>query len=150
MIKKSILLFFIIFGFSSSYATTIKEFTTQKDYGLVFIYSSTCPYCHKMVHVVEALQKKYDFEVYPISADAKALGSYSMFYNLTPGVIDRYYGSTRPMFPLLILQDLNRPENFYPIAQGYISLSQTEQNLKTVIGSLSVQKHKNIGEENAQ
>ena len=111
----------------------IKFLVNSKQFGLVFIYDSKCPYCKKMAEVVKELQKEYGFEVFPMSADHKSINGFKNFIPMNESMFNKYFkGRTNNIkFPQLFLQTLNTKDlKFYPLSNGYTSLARVKLFLK--------------------
>lgn len=94
----------------------------HKRYGLVFIYSSTCQYCHRQLPMLLELQS--NFRVMGISAD----GNY--FVELDENIVDEAIVND-PMvqaFPTILLLDKKRPAKIF-ISKGLTSLADLEEKI---------------------
>ncbi len=94
----------------------------QKRYGLVFIYSSTCQYCHKQLPILLELQS--NFRVMGISA----YGNY--FADLNENIIDENIVNDHLVqaFPTILLLDKKRPAKIF-ISKGLTSLETLEEKI---------------------
>lgn len=94
----------------------------HKRYGLVFIYSSTCQYCHKQLPILLELQSK--IRVMGISTD----GNY--FADLNENITDENIvnDSIVQAFPTILLLDKKRPTKIF-ISKGLTSLETLEEKI---------------------
>jgi conjugal transfer pilus assembly protein TraF len=94
----------------------------DKRYGLVFIYSSTCQYCHKQLPILLELQSK--IRVMGISTD----GNY--FEGLHENITDTNIvnDSMVQAFPTILLLDKKRPAKIF-ISKGLTSLETLEEKI---------------------
>ena len=94
----------------------------HKRYGLVFIYSSTCPHCHKQLPILLELQSK--IRVMGISTD----GNY--FADLNENITDENIvnDSIVQAFPTILLLDKKRPAKIF-ISKGLTSLETLEEKI---------------------
>lgn len=94
----------------------------HKRYGLVFIYSSTCQYCHKQLPILLELQSK--IRVMGISTD----GNY--FANLNENITDENIANDPLVqaFPTILLLDKKRPAKIF-ISKGLTSLETLEEKI---------------------
>ncbi len=94
----------------------------HKRYGLVFIYSSTCPHCHRQLPIILKLQEK--IKVMGISAD----GNY--FADLNENITDENITNDLLVqaFPTILLLDKKRPAKLF-ISKGLTSLESLEEKI---------------------
>jgi conjugal transfer pilus assembly protein TraF len=94
----------------------------HKRYGLVFIYSSTCPHCHRQLPIILKLQEK--IKVMGISVDGNS------FVDLNENIVDENI-TNDPMvqaFPTILLLDKKRPAKIF-ISKGLTSLADLEEKI---------------------
>jgi conjugal transfer pilus assembly protein TraF len=100
----------------------------SKTYGLFFVFSKDCPYCHEMAPVVKAFAQAYGFEVLAISADGEGIPEFpsprkdnGILKNLNPE------GGVPAVF-------LVNPKTKWvlPIARGLLNQDQLEENVRVV------------------
>lgn len=94
----------------------------HKNYGLVFIYSSSCPHCHRQLPILKKLQSK--FKIMGISSD----GNY--FAGLDENITDENI-TNDPLvraFPTILLLDKKHPAKIF-ISKGLTSLDTLEEKI---------------------
>lgn len=94
----------------------------HKRYGLVFIYSSTCQYCHKQLPILLELQSK--IRVMGISTD----GSYFEELNENITDVNIVNDPLVQAFPTILLLDKKRPAKIF-ISKGLTSLETLEEKI---------------------
>jgi len=143
---RNIILLIVIMASNIGFSTSL-----NKDYSLVFIYESTCPYCQKMAPVVRDIQKENSMNLYAISADNKTLDVLDdkevINLPLSADITTKYYGSSPVRFPLLVLQQLNGDMNHYVIANGLTPKSDAEKTLNSYLNYFNQAKTLKIREQ---
>lgn len=93
-------------------------------YGLVFIYSSNCPYCHRQLPIILKFKDRHQLQVMGISID----GNY--FENLDENITDETI-TNDPLvqaFPTILLLDKYHPAKIF-ISKGLTSLDTLEDKI---------------------
>ena len=117
--------------YKNMYEQKIKEqekdailLNAHKRYGLVFIYSSTCPHCHRQLPIILSLVEKHKLKVMGISADS------NYFADLNENITDENIVNDPLVraFPTILLLDKKRPAKIF-ISKGLTSLSDLEEKI---------------------
>lgn len=97
---------------------------------ILFIYSSTCPFCQKTAPVIAAFQDKYDFTVLPITIDGIPLPELP---NTLPdnGIAARLGVETVPAIYLAFPSE----DRFERVATGFLSLTELERKISQLTES---------------
>jgi len=66
----------LVLSLSTAVADERSLLETARDKGLLFFFSSDCPYCHRLAPVLQAFEKQYGFTVLPISLDGAGIPGY--------------------------------------------------------------------------
>ncbi len=101
---------------------TVKKFNDS--YKLIFIYTSTCGYCHKFAPVLAEFVKDYALNIESLTANGGKIAGFTNAKHDEKRIEDfniRY-------FPAVIVQNKNNVNDTYVLASGY--LSKTELNDK--------------------
>ncbi len=95
---------------------------SNKRYGLVFVYSSSCSHCHRQLPIILKLQDK--FRVMGISID----GNY--FENLDENITDENIANDPLIqaYPTILLLDKKKPAKIF-ISKGLTSLTELEEKI---------------------
>jgi conjugal transfer pilus assembly protein TraF len=96
----------------------------HKRYGLVFIYSSTCPHCHRQLPIILSLLDKHKLKGMGISVD----GNY--FADLNENIVDENIVNDTLVhaFPTILLLDKKHPAKIF-ISKGLTSLDTLEEKI---------------------
>lgn len=92
---------------------------------ILFVYSSTCPYCQKVAPNVAEFQRKYDFTVLPVSMDGIALPEFANNTLSDNGISTRLGIETVPAI-FLAFPGENRFEH---LATGFVSTVELERKI---------------------
>lgn len=113
--------------------TAIREFA--KSNGFFFFFSPSCQYCHLFAPIVKDFAEKYRIAVLAINLESQNHANLKEFPNAIP---DK--GAAR-LFKVTYLPSLfvvnPRTREVIPIANGFISLEQLEENLSRIIEAKS-------------
>lgn len=94
-----------------------------QEYGLAFIFSSTCPYCHQFAPTLQAFAKQTGLPVYAFSMDGRGLPQYPQPLTATKDILMTFYQtSSNATYPALFLVNLNNRKHV-PLAIGNVPLS---------------------------
>ena len=98
-------------------------------YGIVFIYSSSCPHCHNQLPILKMLKEKYQFKVMGISID----GNY--FEDLDENITDERIANDPLVqaFPTILLLDKKHPAKIF-ISKGLTTIDELEIRIASRIG----------------
>ncbi len=104
---------------------------SNKRYGLVFVYSSSCQHCHRQLPIILKLQSK--LKVMGISVD----GNY--FEGLNENIVDENIANDPLVqaYPTILLLDKKNPAKIF-ISKGLTSLSELEEKIVK-----RIQEHEN-------
>jgi thiol-disulfide isomerase/thioredoxin len=140
---RKIILLILVLASNVSFSANL-----NKDYSLVFVYESTCPYCQKMAPVVIDIQKEYSMNLYAVSADNKTLATLNnkdvINLPLSADITNKYYGSNPVRFPLLVLQQLNGEMKHYVIANGLTPKADVENILNSYLNYFNQAKQRKL------
>jgi conjugal transfer pilus assembly protein TraF len=89
--------------------------------GLLFFYSSTCPYCHRMLTVIHLLKNKYNFNIKMISMDGLPMSGWDGEWQHDRGLAIRLSVQSTPA--TYLAKPAQKPE-ILEIGQGFLSLSE--------------------------
>lgn len=94
-----------------------------QEYGLAFIFSSTCPYCHQFAPTLQAFAKQTGLPVYAFSVDGKGLAQYPQPLTATFDILTTFYEDAQnASYPALFLVNLNNRKHV-PLAIGNVPLN---------------------------
>ncbi|HIF9519458.1 TPA: conjugal transfer protein TraF [Photobacterium damselae] len=96
---------------------------STQPYGLAFIFSSRCPYCHKFAPTLVQFAKQTGLTVYPFSVDGAGLPQYPNPLTATQEIVQEFYHSTTNItYPALFLVNLNTRKHV-TLSMGNVPLS---------------------------
>ncbi|HIF9533893.1 TPA: conjugal transfer protein TraF [Photobacterium damselae] len=96
---------------------------STQPYGLAFIFSSHCPYCHKFAPTLVQFAKQTGLTVYPFSVDGAGLPQYPNPLTATQEIVQEFYHSTTNItYPALFLVNLNTRKHV-TLSMGNVPLS---------------------------
>lgn len=100
---------------------TSPSYTQQ--YGLAFIFSSKCPYCHKFAPTLQTFAAKNQLPVYAFSVDGIGLPQYPTPLTATKDILQEFYHSESNItYPALFLVNLNNKKHV-TLGMGNVPLS---------------------------
>jgi len=108
--------------YSKANTNTLIGKLAKKGYSLVFFFDSKCPHCQKFAPIVKDVSTKYGISVYPFTFGG-TLPSFTQPIPVNRSIYQTYYGSTKPFFPVMFLQNTNTMQ-FYLVAKGETSQAQ--------------------------
>jgi len=103
---------------------TIKHINDR--YGIFFLFSSTCPHCHRYSPILKNFQEKYGINVMPVSMDGGGLPEWDNF-TVNNGQIAKM-GINVEAVPTTILFD-KETKQVVPIGFGVLSHSELEERI---------------------
>ena len=110
---------------------TIK--TNTQEYGLAFIFSSTCPHCQRFAPTLEAFAATTGLPVYAFSADGKGIHTYSKPLMATPDVMNTFFPNQESIiYPALFLVNLNTRAHV-PLSLGNVPFSALDTTYKAAM-----------------
>lgn len=96
----------------------------RESYKLIFVYTSTCSYCHKLAPNLSAFVKEYNLDIESLTANGgKIRGFSNAKYDL--GRIDALYIR---YFPAVMVENKNNKNETYTLASGYLSKEELKNN----------------------
>ncbi|MGR5333714.1 type-F conjugative transfer system pilin assembly thiol-disulfide isomerase TrbB [Photobacterium damselae] len=96
---------------------------STQPYGLAFIFSSRCPYCHKFAPTLVQFAKQTGLTVYPFSVDGAGLPQYPNPLTATQEIVQEFYHTTTNItYPALFLVNLNTRQHV-TLSMGNVPLS---------------------------
>jgi conjugal transfer pilus assembly protein TraF len=101
--------------------------TLAATHGLVFIFRSDCPYCHRFAPVLKRFEQEYGMTVFAISLDGKGLPEYP-YPQPDNGIAARLNASS---VPALYLTAPSKKE-IRPVGFGVMALSELVQRISTL------------------
>ncbi len=102
-----------------------------KNYGLIYIYRSECPYCQKFAPVVKDFAARYNWQVLGISLDGKQIEEFPNSKQ-NNGIAEALNIKVVPA-----LLAVNPKDNSYiPVAYGYISQQEMETRINLLVGKV--------------
>lgn len=94
-----------------------------QEYGLAFIFSSTCPYCHQFAPTLQQFEKQTGLPVYAFSVDGKGLPQYPQPLTATGDILSTFFESANnATYPALFLVNLDNRKHV-PLAIGNVPLN---------------------------
>ena len=94
-----------------------------QEYGLAFIFSSTCPYCHQFAPTLKQFAQQTGLPVYAFSVDGRGLPQYPQPLTATNDILTTFYQtSSNATYPALFLVNLNNRKHV-PLAIGNVPLT---------------------------
>ena len=100
-----------------------KPQTNTQEYGLAFIFSSTCPYCHQFAPTLKQFAQQTGLPVYAFSVDGRGLPQYPQPLTATNDILTTFYQtSSNATYPALFLVNLNNRKHV-PLAIGNVPLT---------------------------
>nr|WP_238486388.1 conjugal transfer protein TraF [Motilimonas eburnea] len=108
--------------------------------GLWFFFLSDCPYCEKMASVLQILERKFNFEVLPVSLDGRGLvsGEYPDFVYDPNGKMATKLQITAAPTVYLVTKD---GMEFYNVTQRLVSAQEMEERVLLVAREASLITH---------
>lgn len=113
----------------------IEEATTQTEeqYGLAFIFSSSCPYCVKFAPTAEAFAAQYELPMYAFSVDGKPLHTFTTPLIATQDILlDFFKAPENVIYPALFLVNLNNRKHI-PLGIGNVPYSVLTKTYNAVL-----------------
>lgn len=98
--------------------------TANQRYGLVFVYSSGCPYCARQLPVLLKLKQNYGFKLLGISADGEHFEGLDETIS-NPGIVN---DPNIQSFPTIMLLDKQRPARIF-ISKGLTTLDELTERI---------------------
>ena len=107
--------------------------TNTQEYGLAFIFSSTCPHCRKFAPTLEAFAATTGLPVYAFSADGKGIHTYSTPLMATPDVMNTFFPNQESIiYPALFLVNLDTRAHV-PLSLGNVPFSALDTTYKAAM-----------------
>lgn len=107
--------------------------TNTQEYGLAFIFSSTCPHCRKFAPTLEAFAATTSLPVYAFSADGKGIHTYSTPLMATPDIMSQFFPNQESIiYPALFLVNLNTRAHV-PLSLGNVPFSALDTTYKAAM-----------------
>lgn len=106
---------------------TIKHINDR--YGIFFLFSSTCPHCHRYSPILKNFQDKYGITIMPISMDGGGLPEWPNFM-VNNGQITKM-GITETSVPQTVLFDKDSRQ-VIPVGTGVLSHSELEERIYAI------------------
>ncbi|WP_305810558.1 conjugal transfer protein TraF [Photobacterium leiognathi] len=92
-------------------------------YGLAFIFSAQCPYCHAFAPTLQTFARETGLTVYPFSVDGRGLAQYPHPLTATQEIVQTFYHSTTNVtYPALFLVNLQNRKHV-TLSLGNVPLS---------------------------
>ncbi len=108
-------------------AETVRHINER--YGIFFLFSSTCPHCHRYSPILKAFQEKYGINIMPVSMDGGGLPEWDKFM-VDRGQIAKM-GIKVEAVPATILFD-KETRQVLPIGFGVLSHSDLEERIYAI------------------
>lgn len=105
-------------------ANTIKHINDR--YGIFFLFSSTCPHCHRYAPILKSFQLKYGINIMAVSMDGGGLPGWDQFM-VNTGQIAKM-GIKMEAVPATLLFD-KTTRKVIPIGTGVLSHSELEERI---------------------
>ena len=99
-----------------------------KEYGLIFFFSSNCPYCHRYAPIIKSLGNSYGLKILGISLDGKCLTEF-LDCRMNRGESE-VMGVTAVPTTLLFNKSSGRTEI---IGTGILSITQLEERIYKIL-----------------
>lgn len=116
---------------------TIK--TNTQEYGLAFIFSSTCPHCQKFAPTLEAFAATTGLPVYAFSADGKGIHTYKQPLMANQDVLIEFFPNQESIvYPALFLVDLDTRAHV-PLSLGNVPFSALDTTYKAAMSYPHIQ-----------
>lgn len=109
---------------NSNVAATIKNINER--YGIFFVFSGSCPHCHRYSPILKSFQEIYGITIMPISIDGGSLPQWDQFV-VDQGQINKM-GINVEAVPATLLFDKQTKE-IIPIGFGVLSHSELEERI---------------------
>lgn len=106
---------------------TIKHINDR--YGIFFLFSSTCPHCHRYSPILKNFQEKYGITIMPISMDGGGLAEWPNFMVNTGQVAKM--GITETTVPQTVLFD-KESRQVLTVGTGVLSHSELEERIYAI------------------
>jgi len=108
-------------------ASTIRHINDR--YGVFFLFSSTCPHCHRYSPILKSFQEKYGITIMPVSMDGGGLPEWGNFM-VNTGQIARM-GITETAVPQTLLFD-KETRQVLTVGTGVMSHSELEERIYAI------------------
>lgn len=103
----------------------IKQAKENDKFGIVFIFESNCPYCHKFAPELKNFANKNHIKIIDFSMNSLGIPSFESPLPMNDILTKRFYGNGQIGYPATYLVKLNRPTTlFIPLTVGYLSEDQ--------------------------
>ncbi|MGR5464888.1 conjugal transfer protein TraF [Photobacterium damselae] len=118
-----------------------KKHPRQAQYGLAFIFSSKCPYCHKFAPTLKTFAAQTGLPVYAFSVDGLGLPQYPNPLTATRDIVQEFYHTTSNItYPALFLVNLdNRKHVTLGLGNVPLSALQTTYQASMTLPHLKAQ-----------
>jgi conjugal transfer pilus assembly protein TraF len=98
-------------------------------YGIFFLFSSTCPHCHRYSPILKSFQEKYGITIMPVSMDGGALPEWNNIM-VNRGQVERMEIEINSV-PATILFD-KETRQVLPVGFGVLSHSELEERIYAI------------------
>lgn len=103
----------------------VKQESENDKFGIVFIFESNCPYCHKFAPELKNFAKKNNIKIIDFSMNSLGIPSFENPLPMNDILTKRFYGNGQIGYPATYLVKLNKPTTvFIPLTVGYLSEEQ--------------------------
>lgn len=108
-------------------ASTIRHINDR--YGVFFLFSSTCPHCHRYSPILKSFQEKYGITIMPVSMDGGGLPEWGNFMVNTSQIARM--GITETSVPQTLLFD-KETRQVLTVGTGVMSHSELEERIYAI------------------
>jgi type-F conjugative transfer system pilin assembly thiol-disulfide isomerase TrbB len=126
---KRMILFLSLFLMSTVGIGSTQSLFFQK-HSLVFLFASTCPYCHDEAPILADWAANHQAKVLAFSFDDRSLPEFPNASPVTKELVDVAFSGQPIHYPALFVME-NETNTLYPVAFG--ALNQTELNDRMMI-----------------
>ena len=102
----------------------------EETLGIVYIFSSQCPYCQSFSPILADVSRELQLPVYPYSVDGHGLPDFPTPLMAHEAILQVFYRGQPIIYPATFLVNLNN-RAFVPLSIGAISREQLIQDLHT-------------------
>jgi type-F conjugative transfer system pilin assembly thiol-disulfide isomerase TrbB len=124
---------------NDSSETTILSHQAAWDdhWGLIYIFSSKCPYCQRFSPVLATVSQQHAIPVYAYAVDGQGSPDYPTPLTANDTVLQLFYGDQPVLYPATFLVHLHS-KRFVPLTRGMVDRATLQQTLQAMLSDQQV------------
>lgn len=111
--------------------TSIPKPSFSQEHGLIFFYSSQCPYCHQFAPVLKDWSEKNKMAVKALSFDNQGLPEFGTFEPVSTEWINAAFQQSPIQYPALFVVN-TQTLTLYPVSFGAMTLDELNQRMASL------------------